>query len=207
MSRWTFAFFVSVLIGLGCSTAPIRPELPILGPVQVVSNEGKMDSLYHRIPPFSLMNQDSMVFNQDSLNGRIYLADFFFTTCPTICPKMTLTLRLLYDRLKDDDRFVLISHSIDPKHDEPSVLKAYAEKQGVNNHRWQFLTGPSDSIFSLAESYLAFAKVAPEEEGGFTHSGFIMLLDGQRQIRAVYDGTRSELIDSIYNDIQILFNE
>jgi protein SCO1/2 len=207
MSRGTFILLAAVLLGVACSTVPQGKTLPILGPVQVVSGEGKTDTLYHRIPPFSLLNQDSLVFNQDSLNGRIYLVDFFFTTCPTICPKMTLTMQLLYERLKEDDRFVLISHTIDPKNDGPSALKAYAQKQGVINHRWQFLTGPTDSIFSLAERYLAFAKVAPEEEGGFTHSGFIMLMDDRRQIRAVYDGTRSELTDSIYNDIQILFNE
>ncbi len=198
---------ISAAIATACSSPAPKKTLPILGPVQVLHENGKTDTLYHRIPPFSLLNQDSVVFNQDSLNGRIYLVDFFFTSCPTICPKMSLTMQLVYGRLKDDDRFVLISHTIDPRNDQPSTLKAYALKQGVKNHRWQFLTGSADSLFALAESYLAFAKVAPEEEGGFTHSGFLMLLDGQRQLRAVYDGTRSEMADSIYTDIQTLFNE
>jgi protein SCO1/2 len=192
---------------LACSTPETKKNLPILGPIQVVHENGKPDTLYHRIPAFSLLNQDSVEFNQDSLAGRIYLVDFFFTTCPTICPKMSLTMQLVYQRLKDDNRFVLISHTIDPRTDSPSKLKAYAHKQGVKNHRWQFLTGPTDTIFALAESYLAFAKVAPEEEGGFTHSGFLMLLDDRRHLRAVYDGTRSEMADSIYSDIQTLFNE
>jgi protein SCO1/2 len=205
MPRLSVGFALAAL--LACSTPATKKSLPILGPVQVLHENGKTDSLHHRIPAFSLLNQDSVEFNQDSLNGRIYLVDFFFTTCPTICPKMSLTMQLVYRRLKEDDRFVLISHTIDPRNDNPAVLKAYALKQGVNNHRWQFLTGPTDTIFALAESYLAFAKVAPEEEGGFTHSGFLMLLDDRRQLRAVYDGTRSEMADSIYADIQTLFNE
>lgn len=204
-SHLLFGFGLSML--LACSVPETKKTLPILGPVHVGYENGKTDSIYHRIPSFTLLNQDSVEFNQDSLNGRIYLVDFFFTSCPTICPKMSLTMQLVYQRLKEDNRFLLISHTIDPQNDTPSKLKAYALKQGANNHRWQFLTGPTDTIFALAESYLAFAKVAPEEQGGFTHSGFLMLLDKQRQLRAVYDGTRSEMADSIYSDIQTLFNE
>ena len=205
MPRLSFGFGLFAL--LACSSPETQKSLPILGPTQVLHENGKTDTLYHSIPPFSLLNQDSAQFNQDSLRGRVHLVDFFFTSCPTICPKMSLTMQLVYQRLKEEDRFVLISHTIDPKNDVPGVLKNYAQKQGVTNHRWQFLTGPTQAIFALAESYLAFAKVAPEEEGGFTHSGFLMLLDGQHHLRAVYDGTRSEMADSIYSDIQILINE
>ncbi len=211
------ACLLLVIMGIGCGKGnntknPGQEEpkaaLPFLGPPILQERpDGKgYDSLPYRIPDFAFLNQDSLPFNQDSVEGKVYLADFFFTTCPTICPKMSFTMELVQERMMEESDFRLVSHSIDPLHDRPSVLKSYAAKHHAAPGRWQFLTGEVDSIFLMADAYMAYAKKAPEEPGGYTHSGFLILVDQNRHIRAVFDGTRSELADSIAQTAKLLLH-
>jgi len=216
MGKHLLAYFLLFSV-LGCGTqAPrqqnefVAEKLPLMGPVELIpsaSGDG-WDTVFHTIPPFEFINQDGEIFTHEHLDGKLYLADFFFTTCPTICPKMTETMKRVHDEIQHLDDVHLVSHTIDPYHDTPEVLKAYGIQKGANFAHWTFLTGNLDSIYAISEfGYMAYAKVAPEEPGGYTHSGFLILVDKNKHIRAVYDGTRIEIAPEIVADIQILRNE
>ena len=186
--------------------------LPILGEREAVAREvnGKtvVDTVYHQIPDFAFVDQDSQQVTQQTVDGKIYVADFFFTSCPSICPKMKSQMLRVYEEFKDNPDVLLLSHSIDPQHDTVAVLKEYAERLGVESEKWHFLTGKKDSIYDIAMQYL----VGVEEDGnaaggGFTHGGHFVLLDGQRRIRGVYDGTKEASVDQLMQDIPLLLNE
>lgn len=188
------------------------PHLPYMGEFDIVEKEvnGKMvaDTLYKKIPPFRFTNQDGQVITEKNYEGKVYLAEFFFTTCPSICPKMAGTLELVQEKLKDVKNFAILSHTIDPEHDTPPVLKDYARKHHADSLVWTFVTGDRDTIYTLCEeSYMAFAKQDPNEPGGYIHSGFLVLIDKNKHIRGAYDGTRAELADQIAADVRTLLNE
>jgi protein SCO1/2 len=212
--RW-FVLFISML---GCGQKVqeearfIAPHLPYMGPhdVQRVAQEDgsfRYDTVYHTIPAFSFTDHNGQDFTQEHLKGKVYLADFFFTSCPTICPKMTNTMRLVQEGLKGESNFHLVSHSIDPEFDSPEVLRAYAAKKEADLRNWTFLTGDLLDIYDICEfGYMAFAKPDPNEPGGIIHSGFLILVDQNHHIRGAYDGTRTELAPTIVKDVQSLLH-
>lgn len=188
------------------------PHLPYMGEFDVNYREenGKIitDTVYHKIPAFSFINQDGDTVTEKNYEGKVYLADFFFTTCPSICPKMSNTLELVQEKLMNENDFAILSHTIDPEYDTPSILKKYAQEHHADSTIWTFVTGNKDSIYTICEnSYMAFAKKDIEAPGGYVHSGFLILIDKQKHIRGVYDGTRAELVPQIVNDVKILLNE
>jgi len=179
-------------------------ELPYLGPHDV-SAAG--DTVYHRIPDFSFVNQDGDTLTQQDVKGKVYVADFFFSTCPTICPLMKTQMLRIYERYKDNDSLMILSHSINPRYDTPEVLKQYREKLGVHSTQWQFLTGTQTDVYKLAQnSYLtsALEDSSAVDEGGFIHSGAFVLIDKDRHIRAIYDGTKEKEVDKLMADIDRL---
>lgn len=209
-----------LLLSIACGKkAPVQqqltvhqPSLPYMGPHTVSEREENgvliIDTIYHTIPPFSFTDQDGKTVTEKTIEGKVYLADFFFTTCPSICPKMGVTLQLVQEKLKNEKQFMILSHSIDPEHDTPSVLKDYASKLGADENQWKFLTGNRDSIYTICEeSYMAFAYKDANAEGGYLHSGFLVLIDQNRHIRGAYDGTRAELADSIVADVKRLLKK
>src|SRR5690606_22012486 len=129
---------------MGCSNAT-TDRLPILGAREPVEKEvdGKIivDTLYHQIPEFHLLNQDSVTINNHTFGNGVYIANFIFTSCPSICPTMQRNLLKIYEQYKGDERVKFLSHSLDFRHDTPAVLKTYAHKLGVTNDQWQFVTG------------------------------------------------------------------
>lgn len=185
--------------------------LPILGEREAVAREvdGKtvVDTVYHTIPDFAFTNQDSQRVTQETVAGKIYVADFFFTTCPTICPKMKSQMLRVYEKYKDEPNLVLLSHTIDPQHDTVAVLKDYAERLNVQTDKWHFVTGDKDSIYDVALKYMVTAMEDEQEAGGFVHSGAFVLVDENRRIRGVYDGTDPAQVDRLINDIPVLLNE
>ncbi len=188
------------------------PKLPYMGTYDVVEKtvDGKTvyDTVFTAIPDFRFTNQDNKIITEKDYEGKVYLADFFFTTCPSICPKMTNTLTLVQEKLKGVPQFAILSHSIDPEFDTPAKLKAYAEKNNANTQMWNFVTGDRDSIYDLCENYyMAYAKADSLAEGGYVHSGFLILIDKHKYVRAAYDGTRPELVDSIAADVKLLLKE
>lgn len=190
-------------IALSC-TEQREEKLPILGEKHVTAT----DTTYHTIGHFALVNQDSAVITEDSLRGKIYAADFFFTSCRTICPVMKTQMRRVYEAVKDDPEVMLVSHTIDPEYDTVALLKDYAERLDVDTDKWYFLTGNKDSIYYLAQtSYFVTAMEDGSDADGFIHSGAFLLIDKKGRIRGKYDGTSEADVDKMIQDIKLLEKE
>lgn len=161
-----------------------------------------------KIPAFSLRNQDSVVVTEKDFNGAIYVADFFFTSCPTICPTMHRNLLKVYHKYKGNPKVKIASHTIDVKYDVPSRMKAYAAKLGVVGTQWEYLWGSRDEIYALAErNYLVSAQEDKKAPGGFVHQGYLILVDQQKRIRGAYDGTLDDEVEQLMSDMDILLKE
>ena len=201
---------LNILLALSlCITAcQEKKTLPFLGPKETHLVSGKVDTIYHQIPPFRFLNQDSTWISEKDMSGKIYIADFFFTSCPTICPKMKTQLLRIYERYATNDQIRILSHSIDPAYDTPSVLKQYAERLQVKAPRWNMLTGDKATIYKLGEkSYMVTAQEDKNEAGGFVHSGAFILVDKNRHVRGIYDGTQETEVNHLIEDIEILLQE
>lgn len=185
-----------------------QAELPILGKHEYetveVNGEEKTDTIFYRIPEFDLLDQDSNLISRTSTSGKVYVADFFFTSCPTICPKMKRNMFDLYQGLEGEDNVIFLSHSIDPKRDSVPKLKKYAESLGVSSDRWHFMTGEKDELYDLAKAYMVSAAEDPKAPGGYIHSGAFILIDQEGRIRGYYDGTLPEDTELLKNDIKKL---
>jgi protein SCO1/2 len=187
-------------------------KLPILGsrePIEkVIDGKTVIDTIYQTIPNFSFINQDSVIINQDSLNNSIYVADFFFTSCPSICPIMSKNMLGIYEKYKGNKEVRFLSHSIDPKHDTVPKLKQYATKLGVMGTQWSFLYGDRDSIYNMAkDGYMSYAKENANIPGGYEHSGYFILVDKEKRIRGAYDGTDKNQVEQLSKDMDILLAE
>lgn len=185
--------------------------LPILGmrePVtRVVDGQTVTDTVYHSIADFRLLNQDSVFIDNHTFDDGVYIANFFFTHCPSICPTMQRNLLKVYEKYKGDERVRFLSHSIDFRYDSPSVLNAYAKKLGVTNDQWQFVTGSKAEIYGLSDSYMVYTKEDANVPGGYDHSGHLLLVDQHRHIRGAYDGTDDTQVQLLFEDLAILLNE
>ena len=189
-----------------------REVLPIFQPAQV--NGELVDSTiqhvkkYHTIADFSLTNQNGKTVTQDTYNNKIYIADFFFTTCQTICPIMTDHMVILQDKLKLDSDVMLLSHTVTPEIDSVAQLKKYALNKGVLDSKWNLVTGDKKEISQLArKSYLAVKSTSDGGEYAMIHTENFILIDQKKRIRGYYDGTLEEDIESLLNDIDILKQE
>jgi protein SCO1/2 len=182
-------------------------KLPIYGnhtPVtRTVGDKTTTDTLYQTIPDFKTVNQYGDSVTSKSLDGKIYVADFFFTTCPSICPIMHRNMLNVYGAYKNDKDIKIISYTIDPKHDSVNVLKSYADKLGIAGNTWWLLQGKKEEIYKLSESYLVRK---PEEDAKqlFIHDGYFILVDKQKRIRGTYDGTVPDQVTHLIADIKTL---
>lgn len=192
-----------ILCFLAISCQKAQEELPILGNPIVKGT----DIEYPRIKDFSFTNQDSLEINNHTFDGKIYIADFIFLSCPSICPKMNVELKKVYDQYKTNDQVLFLSHTIDPEHDTIPRLKAYTVNNDIKKN-WHFVTGNKDSIYKMAtESYFATAYPDKNEPGGFVHSGGFLLVDKNRHVRGVYDGTNPKETTRLIADIKVLLEE
>lgn len=201
-----------VLICFACSSSQNEDKLPILGRQQIVERSKGTQTLYDTIPhtvaDFSFVDQDSSIITNETFEGKVYVSDFFFTSCPTICPLMKKQMLRVYDRFLNDDRVGILSHTIDPAYDNVEVLKKYSERLGVKSSKWHFVTGNEDDIFTIGEkSYMVTAGADESAPGGYIHSGAFLLVDTQKRIRGVYDGTIEEEVEVLMNDIERLLKE
>ncbi len=196
-------YFALLLIFGSCQQ---QESLPILGR-RTVDQQG--DTLYHAIGNYQLVNQDGKQVTPETFEGKLYVADFFFTSCPTICPTMKTQMLRVYERFKDTPEVAILSHSIDPKHDSVAVLKEYASQLGIeDNAKWHFVTGDQSEIYRLGQQdYMVTAGEDQNAPGGFIHSGAFILVDRQKHIRGVYDGTIAEDVDKLMEDIEVLLEE
>lgn len=205
----------SIIVGLLAAamlTACEDRKLPYLGEpetvVKTVAGKTTEETHYPAIPAFSFINQDNKAITEEDFKDKIYVADFFFTTCPTICPVMKKNMLKVYDEVKDNPTVRILSHTIDPEHDSPSVLKTYSNDLGVSNATWQFVTGDREKIYQIGQRhYLITAAEDAKSPGGFLHSGHFVLLDKDRHIRGMYDGTTDEGTYELIRDIRTLLKE
>lgn len=198
------------LLLLSCNEKANR--LPILGnrePVtRVVDGKTVTDTLYQTIPAFSFVNQDKKTVTGNEFRNKIYVADFFFTSCPSICPVMHRNMLKVYDKFKGNDEVKIASHTIDYKYDTPEKLKEYATKLGVEGTQWEFLRGSRDSVYTLAEkSYLVAVNEDANAPGGYIHQGWFILVDKQGRLRGAYDGTKEDQVAKLMDDMDVLLTE
>lgn len=189
---------LTLILSQSCQYAP--EKLPILGEKDIVNG----DTVYHTVPDFSFINQDSQVVTNATFAGQAYVVDFFFTSCPTICPKVKRQMLRLYERYREDDRLALLSHSIDVRRDTVGRLKTYAENMDIKSSKWHLVSGDKDAIYEIADDYFSVAVEDPTAPGGFDHSGRLILVDAKRRVRAFCDGTDPESVDQFMKDIDLL---
>ena len=198
----TFIFIQICILIMGCK--PQNQQLPILGNPIKQGNS----TIYPAIPPFRFTNQDSIEVTERTFEGKIYIANFIFLNCPTICPRMTKELLKVYNTFHTNPNILYISHTIDPERDTVTNLKRYANSLKADSHKWFFVTGKKSYIYHIAEkAYFMTAYADKEAPGGYVHSGGLLLIDKNRHIRGVYDGTNAEETERLKQDIQILLSE
>jgi len=167
--------------------------------------DGKIveDTTTYAVPTFRFVNHNGDTITNKDVAGKIFVADFFFINCPSICPRMKAQMLRVYEQYRDKKDFLVLSHTIDPKRDTVEALNAYAKKLGVENG-WHFLTGNKEELFAVADKYLISAEEDPQSPGGFAHSGNFILVDKQGNIRGYYDGTNEESVSKLIKDIERL---
>ena len=157
---------------------------------------------------YSFFSQENKFVTPETLAGKVYVTDFFFTSCPSICPLMTRQMARVYDVFKENrDDFMLLSHTIDPEHDTVQVLKNYSDGLDVDPSLWLMVTGDQDEIFAMAKHYMLGAMKNDDVPGGYIHSGSFVLVDRKKRIRGYYNGTDSEKVDLMITDIKRLLDE
>lgn len=171
--------------------------------------DGEEADIIHSIPNFSLVNQLGQEITEKTFEDKIYIADFFFTTCPGICPKMTANMMVLQDEFINDNDILLLSHSVTPETDSVSTLKRYAETKGVNNEKWHLVTGDRKQIYDLGrQAYFAEEDLGVDKtEDDFLHTENFILIDKNRHIRGIYNGLNKTAVQQLIADVKTLQNE
>ena len=196
-------FLPLLAIILACESTTTK--LPYLGnPEKVVGN----DTIYPSIPNFSFINQDGRVISGADVKGKVYVAEFFFTSCPSICPKMLKQMKRVSEKFGDREDFRILSFSIDPVRDTVATLAEYGKRAKINSNHWWMLTGNEDSIYTLGENHFMSHMVPDENEpGGFVHSGFFILVDRNGHKRGAYDGTDPKDVERLMKELPVLLEE
>lgn len=192
--------FILILMLFSCSQ---KETLPIFGETSIDKETGEL--VYYKAPEFQLTNQFNELNKSEDFIGKIQVIDFFFTSCPTICPQMTKHLKLVEDEFQAEERLAIISYSIDSKNDTPKRLRAYSEAYQINNKKWTFLTGSEDNIFEIAKDY----KVRAFDDSTFDqvnliHDGTFVLVDENQRIRGYYNGLSKKDTQKLIKDIYLL---
>jgi protein SCO1/2 len=184
-------------------------HLPYVGP--------RTDSTFHSIPDFSFVNQSGDTITQEDYRENVYVANFIFTTCPTICPVMTFQMRRIQQKFETFPNFKMLSHSVNPDYDTPEILLEYANKMEADTNNWNFVTGTKESIYAMAPYYFVSAMQDDLADGGFLHSEYFVLVDKEGRIRArddddgnnmgVYDGTSDYEVGLLIDDLKVVMAE
>jgi protein SCO1/2 len=202
----SIVFILAVFFSIGLSSCADKKKakMPIFGERMVNGT----DTVYHTIGDFAFLDQDSLLVTPETFKGKIYVSDFFFTSCRTICPIMKTQMLRVYDSIENDPDVLLLSHTIDPEFDTVGRLHDFADRLGVKSAKWHFVTGNKDSIYHIAQTgYFATALEDKTEPDGFIHSGAFLLIDKERRIRGKYDGTLEEDVNRLLADIERLKDE
>lgn len=186
---------------------PIR-YLAIFGEKTYESKGGKVDTSYHTIPAFSFTNQDGKTVTEKDFNNSVYVTDFFFTTCHSICPIMSTQMERVYQKYKGNEEVKFLSHTVDPEIDTVEQLKSYALRHNADSKQWMFVTGEKKALYEIARK--GYLLNADEGDGGpddFIHTQNFALIDKDKRIRGFYDGTDSTEINQLIKDIDLLLME
>jgi protein SCO1/2 len=208
----TFILFSIVTVSLFYNALKPQKTLPIYNPADVnpelVDSTVQFVAKYHTIADFSFTNQNGKTITQKDYEGKIYVADFFFTTCGSICPIMTTNMIDVQKAFVNNPKVMILSHTVTPEIDSVPVLKKYAVEKGVIDSKWNLVTGDKKDIYSMArKSYLAVKLGKPEELYDMVHTENFVLVDAERRVRGFYDGTKKEDIQKLIEDIQWLLTE
>jgi protein SCO1/2 len=200
---------ILALLSLAACKPGSKKTLPIYGNRQIVTKTANgqqvTDTVYQTIPDFTFVNQYGDSTGSKNLKNKIYVADFFFTSCPSICPVMERNMLNVYKAFKDTADVKIVSFTIDPRHDTVPVLKKYADKLGVTGNSWWFLLGDKDKVYNLAaKDYLVAVSQDSTVAGGYVHQGYFVLVDKLGRVRGSYDGTDMKQVNQLIDDIKTL---
>jgi len=219
MDLLRFVFVITLVGGLSsCGESETTTEttnentytpFPYIGQhdVDLVIENGveKMDTIYHTVPPFVLLNQDSTVVTNADVEGKVHVANFFFTSCPAICPAMIAQMKRLQEMTSDVEELQFLSHTIDPERDTLAKLRSYIEEREIDTKNWHFLRGEREYVHDLGKTgYMVNAMEDAEADGGFLHSEHFVLVDREGHIRGLYVGTETDQVDQLAEDIKTL---
>lgn len=220
MGRYIF-FLLFFIVGVSITYYLIQPQekkLPVINPVDLESEMVDPEVLMerkgygHTIGDFSFLNQEGELITQEEIDGKVFVAEYFFTTCPTICPVMNHQLMRVQKAFADEEQFRILSFTVNPEVDTVAQMKRYAEEHQANSHQWHFLTGEKEALYGLARKSFFVLKPAEAANLGdagndFIHTNNFVLVDKQRRIRGYYDGTSVSAVDSLIYDVRRLLNE
>ena len=203
--RFVLTLIIVSLVAVSCkNTSATKQLLPIFGEKKLSNT----DTIYHTIADFSFTNQFGESVSYKTVKNKIYVADFFFTTCQSICPQMSTNLMDVQKAFLNDDSLLILSHSVNPLHDTVEVLNGYGITYGAKKNKWHFLTGNKKQIYNLAKtSYLVNALEEDGSAEGFLHSELFLLIDTKGRIRGFYDGTDKVQVNKLIADIKLLKTE
>ena len=194
----------SIVFYFGCTEKKSSVLLPIYGEKKIIAG----DTIYHQIASFNLTNQIGQVVNQNTTKNKIYIANFFFASCQSICPMMSNQLQEVQKAFLADDSVLILSHSVNPLHDTVAVLSNYGDTYGAKTNKWHLLTGNKKQIYDLAKtSYLVNALEDDGSPEGFLHSELFLLIDKKARIRGMYDGTNTSEVKKLIEDVKLLKQE
>lgn len=199
--KYSFVYLI-IVFWIFCACNTTEP-LPRIGPSSLENG----DTIYHTIAPFEFVDQNNEPINNQKLKDDIYIADFFYTSCPTICPRVRMEMLRIYDAFEDNPRVKLVSHTLDPKHDTVEKLHQYANDLEVKASKWHFLTGDKEKLNDMAASYFVSAFEDPSVPGGIEHSGKMLLIDKSGHIRAYSEGTDPSATKGFIKKIRQLLKE
>ncbi len=211
MVKYTFLFLF--ILSFGCKYKADQSSLPFINkpdftPEWINSASPEYDTI-HQIPSFSFTDQDGQTITEKTVKGKIYVANFMFTRCASICPKMASNLLMVQEKFKNDDKILILSHSVTPDMDSVAVLKKYATTHGIISRKWYLLTGKQEDIYRIAKKeYFAGNIIGYYQKGSeFLHTENVILLDKKRRIRGIYNGTLSIEMKRLIEDIETLTSE
>jgi protein SCO1/2 len=203
-----FVILSAIIIYIIFSILNVEKPLPVWQPAnfepKLVDSTIQHVKKYHTVADFSLTNQNGQTITQDNYADKIYIADFFFTTCQSICPIMTDNMVYIQNQILNDDDVMLLSHSVTPEIDSVEQLKRYANKKGVKDGKWNLVTGDRKQIYDLARKSYLVVEDDVSADYGMIHTENFALIDKKKQIRGVYSGIRRSAIDSLLQDLKKL---
>ncbi len=208
------------IIGIVFTYFMIRPsaeeKLPVINPIdledEMVDPELLRVGYGHRIGDFRFTDQEGKTITQENVKGKVFVVEYFFTTCKTICPVMNVQMSRVHEKFKEKEKFKILSFTVDPENDTVEQMKRYATTHQVNSDRWHFLTGSRDDLYRLARRSFFVLKPAEAENQGdvgsdFIHTNNFVLVDKQMRIRGYYDGTSAKEVDKLIHDVEILLEQ